>query len=64
MSKTYSERFKEISEKEACFEEAFVLLFEAIDEILGKGRVYTPKNIKVAPEDISDEIIITTGGTA
>lgn len=31
---SYSERFKIISEKEACFEEAFVLLFEAIDEIV------------------------------
>jgi len=31
---TYSEKFKKISEKEACFEEAFVLLFEAIDELV------------------------------
>ncbi len=39
MSKqSYVERFKEISEKEACFEEAFGLLFEALDGMQGSMR--------------------------
>lgn len=63
MSKTYSERFKIISEKEACFEEAFVLLFKAIDEILGKGMNAMPisKDIEESQPEFN---IITTGGTA
>lgn len=60
---TYSERFKIISENEACFEEAFVLLFEAIDEILGKGMNVLPigKDIKESQPEFN---ILTTGGTA
>lgn len=64
MSKqSYSERFKIISEKEACFEEAFVLLFEAIDEVVGYLREQKYPNEKY--EDIEpNKIITTTGGTA